>query len=286
MSTGSMAYWVRICQRGTVLGAGFILTPYHVLTAAHCLGRVGSGDQDVELVLETGEEIPGRVFDLAAGADLALIILVKPLAGAFDLPQPDMAVHGDKWFAPYRPGGNDPHLEGHVVGGRVSYQCEAGENIEALQLNCKQHVGSFHGYSGGPIERRHKDPSPALIGILLEQYLDRQDGSRASDVLFAATIREALRRFRYLGAAHFLNVLSGDEGLPGQNAPVQVSPHSTDSSPAASPRFDPLNKALESRIAEADSLLRAMRGWAMSELILPQIMEEGQRKIIFRLTES
>jgi hypothetical protein len=61
MSAETMDYWVRISQRGTPLGGGFILTPHHALTAAHCLKHMYAEDEDVVLTLGTGEEIPGRV---------------------------------------------------------------------------------------------------------------------------------------------------------------------------------------------------------------------------------
>jgi len=37
MSEEMRDYWVRISQRGTALGGGFILTPHFALTAANCL---------------------------------------------------------------------------------------------------------------------------------------------------------------------------------------------------------------------------------------------------------
>ena len=273
MSAEMMDYWVRISQRGTALGGGFILTPHLALTAAHCLKHMYAEDEDVELTLGTGEEIPGRVCELAAVADLALIVVLKPFDRSWELPCVDLAVHGDTWIAPYRPGISDPQLQGQVVSGAVSFRCAAGAEIEALQLTCSQHVGSFYGYSGGPIQRHHGDAKPTLFGVLLEQYLDRQDGNRVSDVLFAATMREVLRRFRYLGMGHLLNVLSEDETVPDEHSAVRAPRPTATPGPSLKPDLPLPDQGVESRIADADSRIRAIQAWTASGVLSPEKAE-------------
>jgi hypothetical protein len=285
MSAGRTDYWVRISQRGTALGAGFILSSHYALTAAHCLKRMDVGDGDVELTLGTGEEIPGRVCELAAGADLALIRVLKPPDCALGTPKPDLAVRGDTWIAPYRPIGSDPLLQGDVVSGAVAHKCAAGVEIEALQFNCSQRVESYYGYSGGPVERHREDPQPALFGMLLEQSFDRKDGIRVTNVMWAVTIREAERRFGYLGTGHYLNVLSGDESIPDEHSALRVSqPAATPTLPQG-PDPDLPDHRLDSGIAHADSRIRAVRTRVTSGVLSPETGTVLELRIALRLED-
>jgi hypothetical protein len=221
-------YWVSISSQGRLLGAGFLLTRHHALTAFHCLRSIRDDDEDLELSFASGEVILGRVCERSAGADLALIDILKPRESTLILPIADRAARGDAWSTPYRPDTNDPYLSGDVLSGAMTYRCEAGDEIEALQLTCSQHLSDYSGYSGGPVERYITAGRSALLGVLLEQYPDRREADRASDVLFGATIAEALRRFDRLGVGHLMKVMSTDDVTPQESA-SGGEPHRPDS---------------------------------------------------------
>ncbi len=285
---GNTDYWVEISRRGTRLGAGFLLNRHHVLTAFHCVRGPYSGDEHLELSFACGEVSPGRVCERSSGADLALLDILQPSESILILPNADRADRGDSWSAPYRPGPGDPYLSGDVLSGAMRYRCEAGHEIEALQLGCSQGLGDYSGYSGGPVERHVIDRPPALVGVLLEQYPDRQAAGRASNVLFAATIAEALRRFDCLGVAHLLKVLSAANGASEE---CFLTSTSRQGDPAGlggaqeAPRPGS-GSSLESRIAAARSILDALYEWAATGVLDPMHVSELQLRVVQRLVDS
>lgn len=286
MAVEETDYCVRLSQHGTKLGAGFILNRYFALTAAHCLKGKEAGDEDVELTLATGEEIRGRVCELAAGADLALIRVVKSPDHSLRTPVPDLAVRGDTWIAPYRPSSSDPLLQGDVVEGSVAHQCAAGDRVEALQLNCSQRIESYHGYSGGPVERHREDRKRTLFGILIEQSFDRNDGTQVTNVMWAVTMREAGRRFGNLGTDHFLNVLSGREAIPDEHSAVRIPPpvNISGPSPQQSPHLPNLDPG--SLIAEIDARMKVIHEWCASGVLSPEDGKVFKLRLASHLVDS
>jgi hypothetical protein len=274
----STDYWIEIFRQGTRLGAGFLLNQHHALTAFHCVRSAEPGEQ-LELSFATGEKIPGRVCEHARGADLALIDLLKPRESTSITPVADRAGPGDKWSAPYRPSTGDPFLGGDVLEGKITYRCEAGFEIEALQLGCSERLGDYSGYSGGPVERRATSREPSLLGILVEQFPDRQAPGRASDVLFAATIAEALRRFNCLGTGHLVNVLYADEQTPWKCSPVG-EPQLPDTAAPGS------HVPPESRIKAANSIMETIREWARSGVLDPSQVSALSLRVALRLVDS
>ena len=267
---GTASYWVEICQKEKRLGAGFVLTRHYVLTALHCLQGIDPDNEDLELSFAGGEVIPGRIYECAPGADLALIDILKPRDKTFILPDADRARHGDAWFAPYRPHSGEPHLAGNVVSGATAYACESGHEIEALQLNCcSPGIKNYSGYSGGPVERHEGNGDPSLVGVLLEQHLDRPDGGSASGLLFAATIAEAVRRFDCLGMGHLIKVLTAEDGPTHERPSPQESSQSEGSGAARAPFSHESQRAAESRIDEARSLFDLFREWGESNVLSP-----------------
>lgn len=280
----SRDYWVEISSRGKRLGGGFVLTRHHVLTASHCLRGTDAEDEDVDLSFAGGDVTPGRVCERAPEADLALIDIVKPRDTTVVVPKADRAGRGDKWTAPYRPSTADPYLSGAVLSGGITYQCEAGTEIEALQLGCSQRLGDYSGYSGGPVERHVTGRDSALLGVLLEQYPDRHATGRASDVLFAATIAEALRCFDCLGVGHLLEVLFGNGGTPPERTPLREFDQDPGESPAGAPGFH--SPSVGSRIANANSLLGALHEWGASGVLDPVDASVMKRQVVQRIVDS
>jgi hypothetical protein len=256
-------YWVNISQHGTQLGVGFLLTPRYALTAFHCLRDVTPDDERVELEFADGDVIHGRIHERSPGADLALIDILKPRGSTIMPPTADRATRGDKWSAPHRPSKADPCLSGHVLSDPVTYRCEAGNDIEALQLGCSEHLGDYSGYSGGPVERCSPGKHSALLGVLLEQYLDRQAVERASNVLFAATIAEVWRCFDSFNVTHLMGVLS-----------------------AGGSASEASGRVLESFLADADSLLCWIRELGRCGVLDPMAVPVLNMRVVQKVIDS
>ncbi|WP_158851328.1 trypsin-like peptidase domain-containing protein [Saccharothrix deserti] len=195
-------YWV-VLRRGDVdLGAGFLLTGRFVVTAEHCLRDLPADERDVHVVFGDGVVRSARVQTRLPDADLTLIMLDD--RSPVPAPIADVSSVDDPWRAPCRPRPTDPQLGGQVVEPETSYTCEGGAELTALQLRTDTVLGDYSGYSGGPVERIVHD-GERLIGVLLEQYPDRQEPDRASNVLFAATVGEVIDRFDQLQSANLVN---------------------------------------------------------------------------------
>jgi hypothetical protein len=240
-------YWVALRHAGDVLGGGMVIQRGGVvLTARHCLRGLTTGDH-VDATFANGRTVRCRI-DEVDDWDIALVVALDP--GACDIapPQTDISRPKDSWFAPYRPSAADPSLTGTVISEHHEYRLYDGTPVPALQLQVQQILGDYSGYSGGPVERDSSDEN-RLIGILLEQYLDRELPERATNVLFAATIREALLRFRRYETDHLFPRQSRARTAPCRPAQDVVDANTV-----------------------ADLRLRALRQWQHENLVSAQLV--------------
>jgi hypothetical protein len=224
-------YWVEISQNGFRLGAGFLLTRCYAVTAFHCLAGMDSSDDRVDVIFATNETLPGCVYRRSPEADLALIDIPNIGGNLTKAPNADRAGIGEKWHSPYRPSASHAYLSGKVAAAPIEYRCEGGDIIEAIQLGCTQSLGDYSGYSGGPVERSRYADGQAVLGILVEQYPeqypDPKPRTRASTVLFAATITEIFRRFECFDVGHLLNILDPPHTRPSPKAPWEMERRQT-----------------------------------------------------------
>jgi hypothetical protein len=197
------------------LGAGLLYSRHFVLTANHCVRRV---EPDDEILVEYGESrVRGVVRERVVDHDTALIQLLDPVELIAPLRPLDVCLGGDGWFTSYRPSTRDPVLHGRVDEPSVEYKCENGGTVIAAQLSTEQTVGDYAGYSGSPVARDRPGSPATLIGMLIEQYPDRQDPDRASNILFATTLQPTLRQLSLIGPENSIVEL---QYIPRQREPV------------------------------------------------------------------
>lgn len=261
--TTPTGYVVTFVHRESVLGAGVLLNRRFAVTALHCLKRLPSGVRRIDVQVGS-VRVPGRIEEVARAVDLALIRITVPLDDSgVSIPLAGLCRANDSWFAPYRPNNADPYLDGDVVAESIPYTCVPGGTLDAIQLECRQHLGDYSGYSGGPVERRFEEHAE-LVGILIEQYPDRQMPGRATNTLFAAPVREAVRRFESLHVAHLAAAL-GIGTQPLGSEVVRPSNFDSGSSPDGVDQMGRTRNAL----AIAELKLRAIRQWAADGLLEP-----------------
>lgn len=256
---------IEIIKDGKRLGGGLLITRRLALTAAHCLAPIAaSRGTQVRVELSRGQILRAQVRDVCIGSDLAVIDLLDPLPAELSLPTADRCSREDPWIAPYRPAGRtDPYLAGTVIDPSITYQCEGGDAIEASQLHSRVSIGDFSGYSGGPIERPESGAHRhALVGILLEQYPDRQNPDRASDTLFSATIKHALSLFDCFDVSNLIDLLASSSREKSRNS----SHAKLDAVPLGAAQAPPE----EDRIRAGQTILEALYSWAKLGLLLPE----------------
>ncbi|WP_051853177.1 S1 family peptidase [Streptomyces aureocirculatus] len=249
------AYWVRIQEGESHLGAGFLLTRGFVLTALHVVSGASGDDVRLELHLPGGQRVPGRLCDWIEESDLALVAVLGahaydlPLAPPTDRPRPDVA-----WLGTYRPPDTKTALSGRVTHAPIIHRSDAHGEFTGLQMTVDQLVHDFAGYSGSPVHAVPAGAEPGerpVVGILMEQELSRADGSRDTNVVFAASVQHAAQRFPHFDIGHLREVAAGKPMLvPG-------------SRPSAEPRPDPPT-------VDVDGYLKKVRQLLEDGLITPE----------------
>ncbi|MFC5148636.1 trypsin-like peptidase domain-containing protein [Streptomyces aureoversilis] len=275
-------YAVDLYQADRPLGAGFLLTRCFVLTADHCLRYLSGDEERVSVRLGDGTAVGGRVCRRIEEADLALIEVLEPELVPLTLPVGDLPRRGDRWRGLHRPSLSDPHLGGRVDADAVDYTCVGGGRIQAMQLVAEQALGDYSGYSGGPVERvTTAERGAALLGVLIEQYPDRQAPDRAANVLFAVPLREVMSRFPHFRTDHLLRALE-----PPSTVAEPVGRHEEQSAtrgaavppPVAVPVPVPVNDppgaepapvSVDMAVAKGEALLSALKEWSERGLIDP-----------------
>ncbi|MFE7271843.1 serine protease [Streptomyces sp. NPDC057623] len=273
------SYWVELFQSQQRLGGGFLLTRRYVLTALHCLRGLNSLDEQVDVVLTDGSRLAGQVCRRDKDADLALIMISAAYEVLLPIPRAGVAHGGDDWHGPYRPAASEVHLRGQVDSGTAQYLCEGGGVIQALQLTTHQFLGDYSGYSGGPVVKgRPEDHEPVIVGILLEQAPDRAAADRAANVLFAATIGEAMRRFDQFDVEHLMDVVHPASSLADDLVqPVQRGDELTVDAAAASAEswFDRIDEWAQRRLLDP-SQVAELRFTAAKAAMERQLRGDGE----------
>lgn len=234
-------YWVRIREGDQCLGAGFLITRAFVLTALHCLRRRSPGNARFVIELPDGRRLPGQLCEEIKDADLALIAVEGaeahglPAASPTDWPRPEA-----DWRGTYCPPDEDTRLSGRVTHEPVDYRTGAtGAGFKAVQLTVEQRLGTYAGYSGSPVDTapgtrtghntRNAPDAPdvhagqaqrPVVGILMEERLDRTDASKVSNVLIAASVLHAMDRFTRFDVDHLRRQVS----VPGPRRDDQEVP--------------------------------------------------------------
>lgn len=181
---------VTIKSSDRTLGAGALICHRIVVTAAHCVRGYEESTLSVVVVDdESNEHAFTALATVDKTHDLAFIRLASPTdelhryvaATCFGVEA------GDHWTAV--PIFDLPTLRGTVSHPSKNRLSQEGHNINVLELLFQGDLGDYHGYSGGPVSVLDKRTEhDAIAGIILEQFLDRVEESRAAPILFAATM--------------------------------------------------------------------------------------------------
>lgn len=260
--------WLHVEYDSDRLGASVLLTHEFAVTAWHCISELVDGSTleiidgaDLELVSASGIRFTARVEEKRGDLGLLRVSVPRtPGSPAPGFPVPVEAL--DRWIAECRPTLSHAALTGKVAATSLPYKCEDGTEIEALQLDVDQGVGSHKGFSGGPILATGQNGhSNGVMGLLLEEYPDQAILTRAANVLFGATIATAFESFSALDLVQVLGLTSR-----------QLIESNTVSGPTNHEKGDlnGSNNTMEDRLADGEKILLSAREWLRNGLIDPE----------------
>ncbi|WP_405933649.1 serine protease [Streptomyces sp. NBC_00827] len=278
-------YWVAIEKEGRHLGAGFLVTRAFVLTARHCLRGMTSPDSPVSLLLPDGRRVPGRVSGTIEEADLALIEVDDahrhelPTAAPTDRPRPRTP-----WRGTYSPPGENARLSGLVTHAGVDHPSGVpGGMFKAIQLAVDQLLGDYSGYSGSPVHTGDGSgpdgqSSRFVVGILMQQQLSRENGVSGTNVLFAASVRDALDRFSQFSVTHQEDIvtLPAPRAADSTASPEPPAPRRPDAHESAPDSADEV-------LGDVDKFLKSLREWETSGVITADDANRERRHALKRL---
>jgi hypothetical protein len=271
------AYWVHIVSNKGFCGGGFLLTRRWVFTAAHCLRNMASEDDHVDITTASGDTVRARVTKICSERDVALIQIIGDIAWTKLPVCTSRAQNGDPWFAPYRPPNRNNELKGTVLTAPTRFELARGDAIEALELMVNQDLGSFVGYSGGPVERGgNATPvgrAHAVIGMLVEQEPHAVRKGEYANVLFAITVQHAVEAFDWLDAI-------SDEGSYDRS-PIFASDHNQSAAPSSSVFGPP-----EREFAIVRGVIAELESLVSDELITQTFAAEQIRQAVRRAARA
>ncbi|MGW3650021.1 hypothetical protein [Streptomyces sp. NPDC000878] len=276
----SQDYWVRISEGDRCLGAGLLITRAFVLTALHCLRLRSPDNSRLDLELPDGRRVSGLLCDEIKDADLALIAVENahshelPLAAPTDWPRP-----GVRWRGTYCPPGEYTQLSGNVEHEPINYGSVEGGVFKAVQLRVEQRLGTYAGYSGSPVdtaavprhhpEQRGEQAQRRVVGILMEEERNREDPSKGTNVLFAASVLHAMGRFPQLNVGHLRQQVS----VPEPRRSDELMPVHTGEDLVAQ------------NLASTDAFLRQLRAWEEDGVLTPAEAKKERRRAVRQLSK-
>ncbi len=151
------------------------------MTADHVIR--GCEVASLEFVTDTGRAIRVERVESDDELDVAVLHLTESVDGFVAARARDRL----DWLVDARPRANDSRLTGLITDARHPFSKDRGPEFPVLQLLVNEELGSYKGYSGGPVVLATSDARPVL-GVLVEQLLQRPGAGPASlDAVWAPT---------------------------------------------------------------------------------------------------
>ncbi|WP_328473071.1 serine protease [Actinoplanes sp. NBC_00393] len=181
----------RIVAGARDLGSGFCIADRVIATAAHVVGRRTAAD--LSFVTASGIRFEVERVQVEPTIDAAVLWLPRSLA--YEPPVGHAHQQAD-WQVTARPEPAAVQLSGTVTAVDHLMTNTGGHEMTVLQLEVRQELKDFGGYSGGAVVM-----NSVVVGILVEQVEERVVAAagvpvRAANVLYAVPISRVLKKFR------------------------------------------------------------------------------------------
>jgi NB-ARC domain len=183
----------RIRCGGSDCGAGTAIGARLVVTANHAVRRCSANE--VEFQLPDGSLRLVEDIEREETLDAAILHLADELHEWLPVGRP---VQDAGWRVDSPPPGNDPRLTGSVTQVRVPIENAQRHVVSAVQLEVRQELGDYRGYSGSGVL---DSTGRAIVAVLVEQTHLRirplaGAASQATNVLFAIPVDDVVERLR------------------------------------------------------------------------------------------